>query len=440
MKKLFTVLLALGLIMAFAVTASATDVKFSGSYYLVGVYDDSPSLYKDTDYSRAYMYQRLRIQPVFEIAKGLTFTARFDAMDGTFDSCYNARTAANPLIANNFDWDRGYVTFLTGIGQFDVGYMSGGAWGTLWADSEGDRARVKYTGKFGPVMLVAIFEKILEANTARIYTPVDNEDAMKTDADYTNYYLAPIYLFKGGQAGVLYGYLADNSRKPDKALSGKKQILYPYMKATFGPVYVEAEFNYLFGSQEYDRNFVGTLDRDYDGYGAYLMAKTNMGPASIGAQVGWSSGQDINKTAANGGDITVGPGKGADWNPALILFNDDLNTWSGGDANTNAGGAGNSNLNDGYLIFNLFGDYKVTPKFSMGAALTYAKADEVQIAGQDDEYGTEFDVTVTYKIYDNLSYMVGAGMLWTGDWYKGGVAAAQTEDDYILMNKLTLTF
>ena len=36
MKKFLVVLLSLGLIVAFGATASAADVKFSGSYYVVG--------------------------------------------------------------------------------------------------------------------------------------------------------------------------------------------------------------------------------------------------------------------------------------------------------------------------------------------------------------------------------------------------------------------
>ena len=421
MKKLFAVLLALGLIVAFSATASAVDLKFSGSYYIVGVYDDTPSLAENA-YSRAYMFQRIRLMPVFAIAEGLTFTARMDAMEGIFDLT-NARSARTPATSRNFDWERGWVTFKTGIGQFDVGYMSGGAWGTVWADSEGVRARVKYTGKFGPVMLIAIFEQNGEGDT--VTAP------HYTDADSSAYYLAPIYLFKGGSAGLLYGYINAANPRPAANYQVVKQILYPYMKATFGPVYVEAEVNYIFGENDYDYAH-GAVD--YEGWGAYLMAKTNMGPASIGAQIGWSNGEDTDA------DITVGPGKGADWNPALILFNDDLNTWSGGDLNTNGGGGANSNINDGYFIINVFADYKVTPKMSMGAALTYAKADEAQIAGQDKEYGYELDVTATYKLYDNLSYMVGAGYLWSGDWFKKGVAGASVDNDYILMNKLTLTF
>jgi len=49
------------------------------------------------------------------------------------------------------------------------------------------------------------------------------------------------------------------------------------------------------------------------------------------------------------------------------------------------------------------------------------------------------DVSATYKIYDNLSYMVGAGYLWTGDYFKGAKNAT-IGNDYAILNKLTLNF
>jgi hypothetical protein len=36
--------------------------------------------------------------------------------------------------------------------------------------------------------------------------------------------------------------------------------------------------------------------------------------------------------------------------------------------------------------------------------------------------------------------MVGAGYLWTGDLFKGGGEATLVDDDYLLMNNLTLSF
>ncbi len=58
----------------------------------------------------------------------------------------------------------------------------------------------------------------------------------------------------------------------------------------------------------------------------------------------------------------------------------------------------------------------------------------------DDKIGSEFDITATYKIYDNLTYMIGYGYLWTGDAFKGTSAANTVANDWLLMHKLTLTF
>ena len=55
-------------------------------------------------------------------------------------------------------------------------------------------------------------------------------------------------------------------------------------------------------------------------------------------------------------------------------------------------------------------------------------------------YGTEIDIIGTYKITNNLSYMLGAGYLLTGDYYKGTNAATQVVNNYLVINKLTLTF
>ena len=59
MKKLLVVLLSLGLIAAFGMTASAADVKFAGQYYVVGVYENNRTL-QDTDHTYS---QRLLLDP-----------------------------------------------------------------------------------------------------------------------------------------------------------------------------------------------------------------------------------------------------------------------------------------------------------------------------------------------------------------------------------------
>jgi hypothetical protein len=89
-----------------------------------------------------------------------------------------------------------------------------------------------------------------------------------------------------------------------------------------------------------------------------------------------------------------------------------------------------------------------TPKLDLLASLSWATADKKpEIAPYsgvhfpNGGYGFEIDLTGTYKITNNLSYMLGAGYLFTGDYFKGyGVPGMDVQDDFILINKLTLSF
>jgi len=58
----------------------------------------------------------------------------------------------------------------------------------------------------------------------------------------------------------------------------------------------------------------------------------------------------------------------------------------------------------------------------------------------NNDYGWELDLTGTYKINNNLSYMVGGAYLFTGKYFKGERDANEIQDNYMLINKLTLTF
>ncbi len=59
----------------------------------------------------------------------------------------------------------------------------------------------------------------------------------------------------------------------------------------------------------------------------------------------------------------------------------------------------------------------------------------------NNDYGWEVDLTATYKITNNLSYMVGAGYLFTGKYYQANVNVNnELNPDFLVINKLTLTF
>ena len=101
MKKLLIVLLSLGLVLAFSMTASALDVKFSGQYYLMGAYRANSEAAKEDDAtSRAFFYTRTRVQTVFKIAEGLDFTTRFDAKKGFIMLPDQEGHILNPVVKN----------------------------------------------------------------------------------------------------------------------------------------------------------------------------------------------------------------------------------------------------------------------------------------------------------------------------------------------------
>jgi hypothetical protein len=83
---------------------------------------------------------------------------------------------------------------------------------------------------------------------------------------------------------------------------------------------------------------------------------------------------------------------------------------------------------------------KPTDKLDVMASLSYSYADRKPIGYDSDKYGYEIDVTGTYKITNNLSYMLGVGYLFTGDYFKGTSASSSVSNDYLVINKLTLTF
>jgi hypothetical protein len=472
MKKLLVVLLALGLIVAFGTTASAVDVKFSGQYYVVGVYESNRTLQNtDTTYSRAYAWTRTRIQTVFEIAEGLSFTTRFDAFEKqwggvnrsssyTEDKSNSGRinvtgTAANAALQENLEMEYGYVTFKTAIGQFDVGYQAADEWGTGFADTPGSRPRLKFVTTFGPVNLLAIWEKVTEAdsNLGVAISGTGSTTATASglvDADRDNYMLAGIYNWNGGSAGLLYKFSNfAATRVATTNFRTQYHAFLPYMKGTFGPVYVEAEGVYITGKTAKYESPATNADIDKEGYGAYALAKYTIGPAYVGGQFGYSSGND--GTPGGGGATSASSGDGKDksgplsstsWNPTLIFGQANLRSWMYGQEIGGAGGTAqyHNNNKQNLLLYNVFAGINPTPKINLELAFSYMTADKTPLNYVSNKYGYEGDIKATYKIYDNLTYMIGAGYFWTGDFFKGTNNATQLGNDYILQNQLTLNF
>ena len=438
MKRVWLVLLSLGLIAAFQASAFAVDVKFSGSYFAAGTYVDKLDVVKNeahSDQSTALYFQKLQLTTDFVVAPGLSLVTRTNIMERVWGATRSGASpdldtgsAATRAENENIGFDYAYVNYNSPIGIWLVGYQNDHFFGTTFGDSSTPAGRITYILPVGNFKILAAIVKVVENSYSAV-----NTASTQTDGDFSEYGVAGIYTGKNWEAGLLYLYYNNNATRSTENYKNKFQTLQPYAKAKFGPVAVQAELNYYFGKNEYEA--AGTTDKDISSLAGFFDILGTFGQYYVGATFAYVQGDDDANddkvhSIANGGG-------GRDWKPALILWNEDYTYWI--DAGAAAANKGNE-MTNGFL-YQLRGGVRPTDKLDIGMAVTYARADKNAVANQvSKDIGWEIDVTGTYKITDNLSYMLGVGYLIPGDSYKGATASNELDNTYMVLNKLTITF
>jgi len=530
MKKLWIVLLSLAMVAAFCMPASAVDVKFSGSYYIAGDYYSDLDIVDEGEFtgytpvpiygfdgttgtsfvagyakanpnygddkSTAFFRQRLRVQTEFVVSPGLSLITRFDALEKIWGdqqwtgsrTPYQSRPHDSDSIRNakeqeNIEFEQVYIQYMSKVGLWWIGVAPHDFWGTTFGDSTQSEALVQWILPINQNFIIgAKYFKHYE-NGPNLFGGYDG-DAI--DADDSAYVGVGIFKTQNIETGlkVAYRQLRQNKDSADyDAIPPFSKIdgwlITPYFKGQFGPVNVQAELEYWNGEVELESNapypFYGAVipgidnkdSIDMEFWSFYLDAKVDIGPAWVGGRFIYVTGDEKDTgDEFEGSDFLNNRAfemcwGGVDLKQTLILWNEDVGNWAGDVWNL---GPGVKNAE----FYQIYGGY-TWKDFTFTGALAYAKADETW-SGQDDDYGWELDVTASYKITSNLTYMIGAGYLWTGDYFKyrqgyateadavnagnaglapgGAVAAAaylssgevDVDDIYMITNKLTLTF
>jgi hypothetical protein len=435
----------------------AADVKFSGEYYAASLYLDKGAVQKDvaaTNISTAFYFQRLRLNTTFIVHPGLMLITRADIMEriwGASRSDFPQTTALDTMSAGsrpeneNIAFDLAYVMYISPIGIFLAGYQIDGAWGLTFGNTSLPTGKIGYMFRGGPVTLGIQTGKNNEFSRRNLFSSVaaDVANNNAVDRDSSFYTAYGIYAWKGGQAGLLYKHIrsaASRSIAGDTGAIASLNVLTPYAKAQLGPVALEAQIYYLFGDTKWEGNpgAIGQENQYHQQYTAFVDALGDFGMFYAGGSAAYLSGDDPGtRGKVEGGTLTGG----LDWNPCLIMFNQDLNYFAGarlGANNTTTG----SPMSNAYFLQARAG-VRPIDKLDIMASVAWAYADKTP-AGQwqSRHYGYEVDVTATYKITNNLSYMLGGGYMFTGEWYKGVNAAGTNEltNNFLVINKLTLTF
>jgi hypothetical protein len=479
MKKFWIVVLALGLVAGFALSASAAGVKFSGSYYVEGMYADKPLMNADQKTTtgapgaQSLYAQRLRVQTEFKVAEGLSLVTRFDALErrwgdsrwaGTGDA-YNrtmSPASATTQIQENIEFERAYLDFTTKIGRFNIGYQRIIAWGTVFMDTDVTRALIKYFIPVGPLTVVAAIEKGTSGDSNVGYGSATTGIGTASDADYNVYDLGAVYKWSAGDAGVIYQKIINKTTRLTANRYTDLNFFMPYAKMKFGKLYVEGEALAGFGDlYKYDDTGIAAGGKNITAqqYALYLHAKADIDPAYAGGRFVYISGDDPKTTDKVEGSLMTSQLLNDLFNPCLIMWNNEYTKWIGNvqssasalGANPFTGTAGGmTTYMDNAWFYQIYGGFKPTPKLDIMASIAYAYADKKPYSGWtttgggteflSDAYGTEIDVTATYKIFDNLEYMAGGGYMMTGDFFKGASTTFNKADNYLLMHRLTMTF
>lgn len=309
--------------------------------------------------------------------------------------------------------------------------MNDGSTGTVFGNSLAPAARIKYSYTTGPVTLNLAYTKVKDKS----YTA--NNVITYADADNDKYGIEGVYKWKGGLAGLDVKYYRYAENRPTAGTKKTYYLFSPYAIAKVGFLDLQAELNWATGKLTDPDSGIGEVKMD--NLSGWLDAKATFGSVYFGGTFAYVSGDDPATTDKQEGGTLTG---GRDWSPNLIMWNYDRAIWVG-ELRSNAVAAGNgfgtSGMTNALLYQGRIG-VKPTDKLDLVASLTFANADKKPANYVSCQYGYELDVVATYKLTNNLSYMLGAGYLWTGDYFKGASAANAVQNDYLVINKLTLTF
>ncbi len=158
-----------------------------------------------------------------------------------------------------------------------------------------------------------------------------------------------------------------------------------------------------------------SADMDASGWAMLVRSSASMGKLTLMGNLTMLSGDDnmddneegrFSSLFPNGGDIVSGiliSGRG---NIMLI----DVNERAAGNQST-----GKLTRTNGAVIGELGIKYKVSKTFDLGAGIYVYQSAEADMEG-DEDYGTEFDVGMQWKIYPNLQLRAGFAYLAAGDY------------------------
>jgi len=426
MKKLTVIAVAVAAIMLFAIPAMALDADFGGAYRVRGFYMDNSDLDDDVGASDAFMDMRLRLGADFKVTDNLKLTIGLDALD---DKVWgqNQAVAGQATTGSNLSFDKCYITAKFGIGELIIGRFTTGDFGTLFLDSgeehKGDQIEWHLPEMEG-IDLYLFYEKITEADKDAASPP----GVQVSDQDVDDYGIGVVYKAEGVDAGIEITYMNDKSAP---ATDVQAYMWNPYVVAKLGPVNLEGELGYVHG--DVDKTALA-VDQDIKMLAYNVAVSGDAGPVNVGVGYAFSSGDE---DGWGTGDIEAMP-FAEDWQPLLILTGYTNDTTLGQVGNLNGNNSANTSQL-GFKVIYVTASFAPTENVTLSFIGAQAEADETGAYGAniDDEVGYEYDLGVTVKLMDNLTYNATIGFLDAGDIWSD---VDDQDDTYTFLHSLVFSF
>lgn len=411
MKKVLSTVAALGLVVGVAATASAMDFSVTGKYevsgYAIseGATAGGVQLLDDTAMGANSWYEHnMRIYPTLKVNDQITMKADIRLAD--WDTWPDA--TSNNITANKI-----YMEYMSPVGKIRIGMTPAAAWGSPYLNSASSGNRIMWWPNFvsDPFSLLVFTQKIAENDGGTAGT------GATTDQDTDSYYAGVGYKADIGKFDLAYYHVRNGAADTDGS------NLWFNAQMGIGPATVIAEVAHAFGDSS------ATVDKD--AWGAMVLAMGNLSDnLTVGGVYFMATGDDAD--SADNEQMLGNNGTGKDWEPLYIMTGDYMGVLNGDGVGANA-----FVIASGVHAVGAFADLAVSPKLTLHAAIGGGWADETLVAGQEDDYGWEFDLGASYKLLDNLTYDVHLGYWAVGDYVE---VLGEPNNVTLLSNHLSMKF
>ena len=482
MKKVTTIIIAIGLAFLLAAPALALDagnLKFSGEYRARGFSHSAVNLDED-DATDAYYDMRLRIKTIYNVTDNVSLTTRFDALDRTWGT-----DPEDGSDGENIDFKNAYMTIKTPIGGFIVGRYPTSKFGTGLADSASDEDRIIYVLPIENWTFAAFMQKSNEFDKGTDESTGDNHKyavvSQYKGKNFTTGALLGIYDYKALPTPEQLDRYAMGVAHPlvdPIGLATTELMAYipeAFFKGKFGNFGFEAEIDYATGSSESATDGSQDLDASMLEY----LAEASYDAGSFAFRGGYLFISGDEDSYDDKVKCFAYFERSADLDKAFILTGGDGDARVGAGLEETLGGIGtvaagevtpfiNASVRAGIKMLYAGVTYSPVENLSLDFLYANAKADApatttlvpnailspylpeggvtvmdrsaVGLGKIDDDMGSEYDFTLTWKCLDNLEYKFVAAYLDAGDFYKQGDDSVDLENNYTFYNSLTLTF